>query len=207
MTDPVGVVGNTALTFAVDRALGAATRAVATGAKLLLRREGDGAKDSGVRAAAYERLWSIINQLRTDLGILGGDGGVPTLRGALWTWPVHLRIFWRFNGASHAFLDAVFDVAVKGRSEVLEAAFSAADTLASAMQAFPWSAPRSRRKEARMQFQSALAAVDQAVVDYAWAVRVDLGYGPPTKTRRRGSDKSALISAESPPADGISRRH
>jgi hypothetical protein len=131
------------------------------------------------RRAAYEDFRRACVQLRVSLGVL--VAGPPRIVGALWTYPVHLRLLNRSPAEAARVMDTFLTVELVGRPEAIGASEQTLQALNAVIAAY--ARGNSERGTARGVRQRELSdlfeTLDQSLVDLTFAVRKDLGYSAP----------------------------
>ncbi len=138
-----------------------------------------GADDAG-RTQAYDEFRSAAVRFRVTLGVLAS--GPQPLLGALWSYPVHLRLLNRTPGEAADALDALLAVETKGRMEAIAAAEAVMLAVNEVTEAFV-SERRLGRTAHTTSLRNRLDGVDQALATYTRAVRSDLGFEKPQAVR------------------------
>jgi hypothetical protein len=128
------------------------------------------------RRRSYDEFREAVVRHRVTLGLLAG--GTPTVSGAVWTYPIHIRALNRAPDESARLLQTFLSVELNGRGAVIGAA---EETLAAMVEVTNSFVPERRRiRQAReAKINAALALVDESVIRFVGTVREDLGYSKP----------------------------
>jgi hypothetical protein len=135
------------------------------------QQEGGGTSED--RRSAYDHFRRAVVEYRTDFGVLAT--GPPSLIGAAWSYPLHMRLLHRQPSRAAAVLDALLEVEIVGRLDTSSAAEQVIVALSEATDEFTRIAA-SRRRWRSVEVVS-LDALDKGLADFALAVRRDLGFG------------------------------
>ncbi len=138
-------------------------------------KEEGGASDAE-RDAVYSEFLTAATRYRVSLGVLGT--GPPTLVGALWTYPVHLRLLNASPRDGAVALHALLAVETKGRPAAIAAAEAVMLAVSTTARAF--TVPRrTSRADRTAGIQTELEHLDEALATFTKTVRTDLGYDKP----------------------------
>jgi hypothetical protein len=115
------------------------------------------------RRFSYDEFREAVVRHRVTLGLLAG--GTPTVPGAVWTYPIHIRALNRAPDEAARLVQSFLSIELNGRGAVLGAA---EETLAAMVEATNAFSPERRRiRRAREhKINEALALVDESVIRF-----------------------------------------
>lgn len=174
------VVVDTFVRAVTERVASAGLSGLVAGFKRARVSRSDEPDDSGAsteeRVATYDAFQEAVVRHRTTLALLAS--GTPTVSGAIWTFPVHIRALNRAPDEAARLVDTFLSVEMKGGRDAIVAAEEALAAMVEATKAF---VPERRRERSARErgINAALSLVDEAVIRFVSTAREELGYSGP----------------------------